>query len=58
MIAYLDLIMFAALMAVILMGFPVAFTIGGVAVLFAIAGIVTGVLDPKGPWSPEPCLAL
>ncbi|WP_206027076.1 TRAP transporter large permease [Tritonibacter mobilis] len=45
MIAYLDLIMFAALMAVILMGFPVAFSIAGIAILFAYLGWMLGVMD-------------
>ena len=45
MIAYLDLIMFAALMAVILMGFPVAFSIAGIAILFAYLGWILGVMD-------------
>ncbi|NHM17572.1 TRAP transporter large permease subunit [Epibacterium mobile] len=43
--AYLDLIMFAALMAVILMGFPVAFSIAGIAILFAYLGWMLGVMD-------------
>jgi hypothetical protein len=34
----LDLMMFAALIGAILLGYPVAFTIAGVAVLFAFAG--------------------
>ena len=45
MTEYLDLVMFAALMAAILMGFPVAFSIAGVAVLFAYLGWVLGVMD-------------
>ena len=45
MTAYLDLIMFAALMATILLGFPVAFSIAGVAVLFAYLGWMLGVMD-------------
>ncbi|MGR3762143.1 TRAP transporter large permease [Roseobacteraceae bacterium NS-SX3] len=45
MTEYLDLIMFAALMAAILMGFPVAFSIAGVAVLFAYLGWMLGVMD-------------
>ena len=43
----LSVLMLAVLTGALMMGFPVAFTIGGVAVLFAIAGIVTGVLDPS-----------
>ncbi len=45
MIAYLDLIMFAALMACILSGFPVSFAIAGVAVLFAYLGWIFDVMD-------------
>ena len=45
MTEYLDLLMFAALIATILMGFPVAFSIAGVAVLFAYLGWVLGVMD-------------
>ena len=45
MIESLDLIMFAALIIVILSGFPVAFSIAGVAVLFAYLGWVLGVMD-------------
>lgn len=45
MTEYLDLIMFAALMAAILMGFPVAFSIAGTAILFAYLGWLLGVMD-------------
>lgn len=45
MTAYLDLMMFAALMAAILMGFPVAFSISGIAILFAYLGWMLGVMD-------------
>ena len=38
MTAYLDLLMFAALVVVILCGFPVAFSIAGVAICFAYLG--------------------
>lgn len=38
----LDLLMFAALVAVILCGFPVAFSIAGVAIAFAYLGWLTG----------------
>ena len=43
----LSVLMLAVLTGALMIGFPVAFTIGGVAVLFAVAGIVTGVLDPS-----------
>lgn len=42
---YLDLIMFVALMAVILTGFPVSFAIAGTAVFFAYLGWMTGVMN-------------
>ncbi|MBB3066142.1 TRAP-type mannitol/chloroaromatic compound transport system permease large subunit [Limibacillus halophilus] len=41
----LDLMMFAALIACILLGFPVSFSIAGVATLFAVLGWVFGVMD-------------
>jgi TRAP-type mannitol/chloroaromatic compound transport system permease large subunit len=41
----LDLIMFAALMAAILSGFPVSFSIAGVAVAFAYLGGLLGQMD-------------
>ncbi len=41
----LDLLMFVALMAAVLTGFPVAFAIAGVAVLFAYLGWATGQMD-------------
>ncbi|MDF1606701.1 TRAP transporter large permease subunit [Hoeflea sp. YIM 152468] len=42
---YLDLVMFAALMGAILLGFPVSFSIAGVAVVFAYLGWALGVMD-------------
>ena len=45
MTAYLDLMMFAALMVAILSGFPVSFSIAGVAVAFAYLGWMLGVMD-------------
>ena len=45
MTANLDLLMFAALIVAIMSGFPVAFSISGVAVLFAYLGWVAGVMD-------------
>ena len=45
MTSYLDLLMFAALMAAILSGFPVAFSTAGVAILFAYLGWALGVMD-------------
>ena len=45
MIEHLDLLMFAALIGGILLGYPVAFTIAGVATLFAFLGWALGVFD-------------
>ena len=45
MTEYLDLIMFAALMVAVLSGFPVSFSIAGIAVIFAYLGWVLGVMD-------------
>ncbi|WP_439521849.1 TRAP transporter large permease [Marivita sp.] len=45
MTEYLDLIMFAALMAAVLSGFPVSFSIAGVAVAFAYLGWMLGIMD-------------
>jgi len=45
MTEYLDIIMFGALMVAILSGFPVSFSIAGVAVIFAYVGWVLGVMD-------------
>jgi TRAP-type mannitol/chloroaromatic compound transport system permease large subunit len=45
MTEYLDLLMFAVLMIAILSGFPVSFSIAGVAVFFAYLGWMVGVMD-------------
>lgn len=45
MTEYLDLLMFAALVVAILSGFPVAFSIAGIAVLFAYLGWAVGAMD-------------
>ncbi|UKV14238.1 TRAP transporter large permease subunit [Thalassospiraceae bacterium SW-3-3] len=42
---YLDLLMFAALMGCILLGFPVSFSIAGVAVIFAFIGWATDAMN-------------
>ncbi len=42
----LDLVMFAALIGGILIGYPVSFTLAGVATLFAGLGALTGQFDP------------
>jgi len=45
MTEYLDLIMFGALMLAVLSGFPVSFSIAGVAVIFAYLGWTLGVMN-------------
>lgn len=45
MIEFLDIFMFAGLCFAILLGYPVAFTIAGVAVLFAVLGALAGTFD-------------
>ena len=41
----LALVMFVVVVAVMLAGFPVAFTLGGTALLFALIGALAGVFD-------------
>ena len=43
MIEYLDLLMFAAAILVLLLGFPVAFSLAGIAIIFALVGDYFGV---------------
>ena len=45
MSAYLDLLMFAALLAAIMSGFPASFSIAGIAIVFAYIGWATGAMD-------------
>jgi tripartite ATP-independent transporter DctM subunit len=42
---WLAIVMFLAAVAVLLAGFPVAFTLGGVAFMFALGGMIGGVFD-------------
>ncbi len=42
---WISLVMFAAVVIVLLAGFPVAFCLGGVALIFALAGMVGGGFD-------------
>ncbi|MCH8542128.1 MAG: TRAP transporter large permease subunit [Alcanivorax sp.] len=44
--AMIALLMFVTVCLVLMAGYPVAFTLGGVALLFAFAGILAGVFDP------------
>lgn len=44
-IEYLDIYMFIALFGAILLGYPVAFTIAGIGVLFALIGTASGQFD-------------
>ena len=43
---FMPLIMFLAICVVLMMGFPVAFTLGGTALIFAGIGILTNTFDP------------
>jgi len=43
---WLGLTMFAGAFAFLLLGYPVAFALGGVAILFALIGFALGVFDP------------
>ncbi len=47
LIEILPLLMFAAICIFLMLGYPVAMTLGGVALLFAACGIVGGVFDPN-----------
>ena len=40
------LLMFVTAIGVLLMGFPVAFSLAGTALIFALGGVVTGLFDP------------
>ena len=42
----LALLMFVTVVGILLVGFPVAFTLAGTALLFALGGILAGVFDP------------
>lgn len=47
LIELIPLFMFAAVCFFLMLGYPVAFTLGGVALAFAAGGIVGGVFDPN-----------
>ena len=42
---FMPLIMFVAVCAVLMLGYPVAFTLSGVALIFALIGTMTGQFD-------------
>lgn len=46
MVELIPLLMFAAICLALMLGYPVAFTLAGVSMLFAGAGIVGGLLEP------------
>ncbi len=46
LLSHLDLLMFGAAILVLLSGYPVAFALAGIALLFAGIGILTGHFDP------------
>ena len=43
---YMPLYLFAAVFAFLLLGYPVAFTLGGTALIFTVIGELTGTFDP------------
>lgn len=47
LIELIPLLMFAAICIFLMLGYPVAFTLGGVALAFAAVGIVGGIFDPN-----------
>ncbi len=47
MIEFIPLLMFAAVCLLLMLGYPVAFTLAGTALIFAGAGIVSGHFDPS-----------
>lgn len=47
LIELIPLFMFAAICIFLMLGYPVAFTLGGVALAFAAVGIVGGIFDPN-----------
>ena len=47
LVELIPLLMFAVICIALIMGYPVAFTLGGVALIFAGFGIVGGIFDPN-----------
>jgi tripartite ATP-independent transporter DctM subunit len=46
MVEFIPLILFAAICLLLLLGFPVALTLGGTALIFAALGVITNTFDP------------
>lgn len=46
MISWIPLVMFAAICPILMLGYPVAFTLAGVSLYFAAGGIISGTFDP------------
>jgi tripartite ATP-independent transporter DctM subunit len=46
MVEFIPLILFAAICLLLLLGFPVALTLGGTALIFAAFGVITDTFDP------------
>ena len=46
MVEFIPLILFAAICILLLLGFPVALTLGGTALIFAALGVITKTFDP------------
>ena len=50
---WMALLMFISVIGVLLLGYPVAFSLAGTALLFAAIGTVTGTFDPVLGFLPE-----
>jgi tripartite ATP-independent transporter DctM subunit len=50
---WIAIVMFLAVVALLMAGYPVAFTLGGVALIFAAVGTLTGTFDPVLGFVPE-----
>jgi tripartite ATP-independent transporter DctM subunit len=50
---WIAIVMFLAVVVVLMAGYPVAFTLGGVALIFAAIGTLTGTFDPVLGFVPE-----
>ncbi|MEQ9566476.1 MAG: TRAP transporter large permease subunit, partial [Pseudomonadales bacterium] len=47
MIELIPLLLFVAICLLLMLGFPVAFTLAGTALVFAACGIIGGIFDPN-----------